>query len=316
MLVPFELAYRAVMAIRNQLYDAHWLAVHDAPVPVISVGNLSVGGTGKTPLTAYLVQRFVALGATPAIVLRGYGDDEPLVHAKLNPGVRIVVDPDRRRGGIRARALGCDVVVLDDAFQHRRAGRLVDLVLVSADRFDEHPRLLPAGPLREGLGSLRRASLVLVTRKAVTAADARMVAATMSRWADVPVAVALLATDGLVGVAGQEQAVGALAGKRVLAVAGIADPESFAEQLRASGLGVELRAYRDHHAFTADDVQDILVAASHSDAVLCTLKDAVKLTPLWTRSAPPLWYVSQRVVLEAGAEHVEAAIARALDARH
>ena len=316
MLAPLELGYRAAMAIRNRLYDWRWLAVHESQVPTISVGNLSVGGTGKTPLAAYFVTRLLARGATPGVVLRGYGGDEALVHAKLNVGARVVVDPDRVRGGARAQALGCDVVVMDDAFQHRRAERLVDVVLVSAERYGERQRLLPAGPLREGLGSLRRASLVLVTRKAATSDDARSVAAGILEWVGAPVGVAALEPDRVIAASSEgETTLRALAGKRVIAVAGIADPQAFTAQLRAAGLHVELLAYRDHHAFTTANVAQIVMAAKRCDAVLCTLKDAVKLTPLWPRSGPMLWYVSQRVVIEVGAEHVDAAIDRILDAR-
>ncbi|MEP7345856.1 MAG: tetraacyldisaccharide 4'-kinase [Gemmatimonadaceae bacterium] len=316
LLTPFEFGYRAAMASRNRLYDARLLAVHAPSVPAISVGNLSVGGTGKTPVAAFIVTRLRELGARPAIVLRGYGDDETQVHARLNPGVVVVVDPDRVQAGIRARNLGCDVLVMDDAFQHRRAGRTVDLVLVSAERFVDHPRLLPAGPWREGWSSLQRASLVLVTRKSATPERARLVAERISTWSEGPVGIAALQATRLVGAFdANDVEMGALSGKRVLVVTGIADPDAFASQLRAVDWDVDLRGYRDHYPFAARDVEEIVSTARTYDAVVCTLKDAVKLTPQWPRSAPPLWYVSQRVVPEWGAEHLDAAIERVLNAR-
>ena len=143
-LAPLEGAYRGVIALRGSLYDAGLLPARQTAVPAISVGNLSVGGTGKTPVAAFVASELRARGGKPAIVLRGYGGDEPLVHATLNPGVPVVVSPDRVAGVAEARVLGADVAVLDDAFQHRRAERWADVVLISADRWTDDRRLLPA----------------------------------------------------------------------------------------------------------------------------------------------------------------------------
>jgi tetraacyldisaccharide 4'-kinase len=133
-------------------------------------------------------------GAKPGIVLRGYGGDETLVHERLNPGVPVVVAPDRVRGIREAIALGVDVVILDDAFQHRRASRDFDIVLVDADSWFGSPRLLPAGPWREPLESARRASLVIITRKTAgkeKVEDARR--AIVAAAPGIPIAVAHLA---------------------------------------------------------------------------------------------------------------------------
>src|SRR5471032_2745808 len=153
-LIPFSWVYAATVAARNAAYDRGWLRSHRLALPAISVGNLSVGGTGKTPVSAFIAARLAELGARPAIVMRGYGGDEPLVHARLNPGIPVVVTADRVRGTADARANGRTVVVLDDAFQHRRAKRDADLVLLSADRAGP-VRALPAGPWREPLTSLK-----------------------------------------------------------------------------------------------------------------------------------------------------------------
>lgn len=317
LLFPFELGYGAVVAARNRLYDSGLLTVHQPPVPALSVGNLSVGGTGKTPIAAYLVTRLVARGARPGLLLRGYGDDETRVHSQLNPGLPVVVDPDRVRGVRLAKEAGCDVVVMDDAFQHRRAGRTVDMVLISAERFSRHPRLLPAGPWREGLSALHRASVVVVTRKVATTDHAQSIGRFVTERTGHVTATVALMTDRLERLAGDGgRALSSLAGASVLAVAGIANPAAFAGQLREAGIHVDLRAFRDHHAFSAHDIDDLAAAAARHDAVVCTLKDAVKLELRWPRSAPPLWYVSQRVVPEVGAEHVDAALTRVLDARH
>ena len=326
---PFELLYRAGAAGRALLYDRALLRAQRLVLPALSVGNLTVGGTGKTPVAAWMAAQLLARGARPALVLRGYGDDEPSVHALLNPTVPVVATPDRVLGAREAAGVGADVVVLDDAFQHRRAARVADLVLVSAERFgDRSPvRLLPAGPYREPLSALGRADLAVVTRKT---ADPSHVARTLARLsatrADLPVAVVELALDELRAWprrdgdlpsrgADVRQPLDALAGARVLAIAAVGDPAAFFAQLVARGAVVERAAYADHHRFTAAEAQALAARAAAADRVVCTLKDAVKLGPLWPRQAPPLWYVSQRVVVERGAELLDACLARVLAAR-
>jgi tetraacyldisaccharide 4'-kinase len=278
----------------------------------VAVGNLTVGGTGKTPVAAWFASRLAALGFSPAVLLRGYGDDEPLVHARINPGVPVLVDAERRRSGKRALAQGATALVLDDAFQHRQMPRDIDVVLVSADAWDGRARLLPAGPFREPLSALRRAHVVLVTRKAVSAARAREVADAVAVAAGrVLVAVAYLAPDQLMPWnGGSAGAVQSLSGQRVVAVSGIGAPGAFLAQLRAAGAEVEEMTFRDHHAYTAADARAVASRSVRSDRVVCTLKDAVKLGPLWPANAPPLWYLSQAVIWEAGREGVEALLDR------
>lgn len=188
-LLPATWLFRGVTALRNTLYDRGMLASHAPVLPVLSLGNLSVGGTGKTPVAAWAAQRLRALGATPAIVLRGYGADEPLVHERLTPGVLVVADADRRSGVFTARGEGADCAVLDDAFQHRRLARTEDWVLVAAEQWSDRARVLPAGPLRETPAALARASVVVVTRKTAPREDARALAQALAtrvptgRWA-------------------------------------------------------------------------------------------------------------------------------------
>src|SRR5215203_5981946 len=154
---PAEQIYAAAVRLRGAMYGHGLLEVTNAPVPVLAVGNVSVGGTGKTPIAAWAVAQLRERGGRPAVVLRGYGGDEPLVHRALNPDALVVCDPDRVRGARTAHAEGADCVVLDDAFQHRRLARTADWVLVSAERFERTGRLLPAGPLRESWRELERA---------------------------------------------------------------------------------------------------------------------------------------------------------------
>ncbi|MBI5364060.1 MAG: tetraacyldisaccharide 4'-kinase, partial [Planctomycetes bacterium] len=179
----FELAVRA----RRTAYDRGWLAGTKLPVPVVCVGNLTTGGTGKTPLVAWVVRELVARGFRPGILSRGYGakpgekNDEALLLERLCPNVAHVQDKERARGGARLVELGCDAIGLDDGFQHRKLARDLDLVLVDATRpwglaADERGRavqaLLPRGLLREPPSSLARAHALVITRcDAVTQAE-------------------------------------------------------------------------------------------------------------------------------------------------
>lgn len=345
LLSPAAALFGAVVARRNARYDAAaplaGAARSRALVPALSVGNLTVGGTGKTPVSAWCAARLRAQGARPAIVLRGYGDDEPIVHALLNPGVPVVVSPDRTAGNVTARTRGADCVVLDDAFQHRRAPREADLVLVSADSWRGRDRLLPAGPFREPLGALRRASVAVLTVKAAGPGQVEALEAAVAAAApEVPRAVLRLVPGELrlatalpdparvQGAARGDRTgllvrpVSDLAGRRVGVMTGIGDPAAFEAQLRALGADiVHVARFGDHHAFSAADAARVAdaVAVHAGDTgfagVVCTLKDAVKLRDVWPRGAPSLWYVSQSVVIERGAEALDRALARVLAAR-
>jgi tetraacyldisaccharide 4'-kinase len=318
-LSPLALLYGAGVAVRGSLYDAGVLRSCRPRLPALSVGNLSVGGTGKTPVSAWFAAQLSALGARPAIVLRGYGDDEPHVHRVLNPYVPVVVKPDRLAGIAQAEAMGSDVAVLDDAFQHRRTRRTADVVLVSADRWTTSRHyLLPAGPWREPLRALRRASLALVTRKAQSLAAAARVRAELARAAPgVPSGVLRLAMGPLRTLDGPESIPSeALAGQHVLAIAAVADPRAFVAQLEASGAVVRARLFADHHRFTPNEVARLASDLAREERAVCTLKDAVKLAPFWPREASPLWYVSQQLEVEQGREDIDAVIARTLAARH
>ncbi len=310
-LAPAAWGYGAVVAGRNAAYDAGWLRSCPLALPAISVGNLTVGGTGKTPVAAFIAARLTERGAKPAIVMRGYGGDESLVHAKLNPGVPVIVTPDRVLGAERARAEGSTIAVLDDAFQHRRAMRDADIVLLAADFSSGSAippvRLLPAGPWREPLGALRRASLIVVTRKRAPRARADEWLALARRHApDQPGAVIHLAADRLASwLSGETLDAGSMRGRSVFAIAAIGDPRAFAGQLEQMGARVMTAAMRDHHPYSAADAVDLARRAATAELVVCTLKDAVKLGPLWPREAPPLWYLSQRVIVESGAEALD-----------
>ncbi|MBW3631289.1 MAG: tetraacyldisaccharide 4'-kinase, partial [Gemmatimonadetes bacterium] len=160
---PAEALFGSVTGARNAGYARGWLRTTQAPIPVVSIGNLTVGGVGKTPFAAWLAGEVARWGRCPAIVLRGYGSDEVQVHAELNPDVPVFVAPRRAIGVAEAARAGRDVAILDDAFQHRALSRDLDVVLVSSESWTDRRRLLPRGPWRESITALRRAGVVVVT---------------------------------------------------------------------------------------------------------------------------------------------------------
>ena len=336
-LAPVERLFASIVARRNADFDSR--PFRKPVLPAISVGNLTVGGTGKTPVAAWCTSQLRARGAKPCIVLRGYGDDEWRVHALLNPDVPVIVSADRVAGITTARTRGAYCAVLDDAFQHRQAPRVADIVLVSADRWREPVRMLPAGPFREPLSALRRASVVVVTVKSGSNDQVDRVCVRVGEVAPgVPLAVIrltpgklkLAATIGFMLTAVGEgrpaprrvddpmlaHAPEWLAGRAVVALSAIGDPASFLAQLRAFGADIqhELR-FADHHAFSTSDASRAARLAEGTSGVICTLKDAVKLQAVWPREAPPLWYVSQSVVVDRGAEALDRVFTRVLAAR-
>ncbi|HEU5262265.1 MAG TPA: tetraacyldisaccharide 4'-kinase [Gemmatimonadales bacterium] len=286
-LIPLAVLYRGAMQLRATAYRRGWRRAGRLPLPAVAVGNLSVGGTGKTPLAAWIASYYAARGRTPGILLRGYGADEPLVHRRLVPGALVVAHPDRLAGARRAREQGARILVLDDAFQLLSVARDLNVAVVSAESVTGSPWTLPAGPWRERWDALERADVVVVTRKraAADAAD-RLADWIAGQQAGTPVCVACLALSHVEGMhSGTRHDLAVLTGRSVLAAAGIADPESFAVQLRGAGANVQLVAYQDHHPFGGDDL-DRLVRAAAGAYVVVTEKDAVKLRGRWPGDAP------------------------------
>lgn len=306
-LLPAERVFGGVVGARDILYDAGWLPARKTALPAVSIGNLTVGGTGKTPIAAWVAGGLAARGAKPAVVLRGYGDDEPLVHQTLNPDIPVVLGADRVAAIADAAARGADVAVLDDAFQHRRAQRVADLVIVSADRWTGDVRLLPAGPWREPLRAIRRASLVIVTRKAASDERVDEVHRRIAEVAPALPRVSVHLAPGELVRAGTSETrpLESLRGASVRAILSIGDPDAFVRQIEGLGARVRATIFPDHHAFTAAEVANFASGLSEHDVVLSTLKDAVKLAAHWPRLGRPLWYVSQRVIVERGVGGLE-----------
>jgi tetraacyldisaccharide 4'-kinase len=298
--------FRAGVALRNAAYDHGVFRVHRMPVPVISVGNISVGGTGKTPLVQHIAEH--ALGAhRVALVTRGYrrstsgtfvvsdgrgavadaasSGDEPAMLARRLPSLVVIADERRVRGcRLAIERFGADLILLDDAYQHRACGRDVDIVLVDASRKPARDRLLPIGRLREPMENLARASLVVLSRCTDEGACAESLNV-VRQHTGAPVFRTRFVVDGI-GRLGEKTVLpsNALIGQPLATFCGIGSPESFRDTLRDIGVSsVDHADYPDHHAYTIDDVRELVRRADACGAggFLTTEKDAVRLEPLF-----------------------------------
>lgn len=282
--------YALCIAVRNRRYDRREAGCR-LDVPVISVGNLTVGGTGKTPMVIALVELLCSKGRTPAVLARGYAadkhginDEERVIRSRC-PGVLYVSNPDRVAAGrIALERLGADILVLDDGFQHRRLRRDLDMVLVDATCPFGYGYLLPRGLLREPTGALRRADLVVLTRcdQAPPGRIDEIRDAVRKVAGGVPI---LKCRHDVTRVETMDGAAwgGSLAGRKVAALASIGRPHAFAATLRSLGaIVVRELWFPDHHQYTAAEVNRALArdGAPRYDAVLTTEKDAVKLRGL------------------------------------
>lgn len=269
-------------------HDANWLPTRQVFCPVISVGALTAGGAGKTPVVRWLAQRLEARGRRPAILSRGYRSaggassrvvdaqnpdawrdgDEPVLLARSLPHVPVIVGPDRVRSATLARTRDADVIVLDDGFQHRRLARDVDVLLWDGTAAAARGRLLPAGPLREPTRGARRADIVLLVDRGDGPPEPPRHATAPYRF---PVALRTHARQSIPD------------GTPVHAVSGIANPAAFERALEDLGLVVtSATRFPDHHRFTLDDVHRCEATARRECAAVLavTAKDYVR----WPKS--------------------------------
>ena len=298
--------YGRVARLRRSWYERHPHSRRALDSTVISVGNLSVGGSGKTPVVAALARLLLEIGQRPAILSRGYGrpraldgvvvasdgdrvlepvertGDEPQMLARALKGVPVLVSPDRHVAGrLAERRFGCTVMLLDDGFQHLELRRDVDLLLVSCADLDD--RVLPAGRLREGLDAARSADCLLVpgppgeVARVSAAFDGMQVFSVVNHYRSLrPLDETASLPAGL---------------RRVAAAAGIARPQRFFSALREQGFDVAREiVFSDHHWFTTGDVENIGRAARDAGAelIVTTEKDAARLPPLPGWAALPL----------------------------
>lgn len=291
--------YRGAVQLRNRRYDRPG-AVRESAIPVVSVGNLTVGGTGKTPVVAWLAARLREMKRRPAVVSRGYGGragrgpllvsdgsgpscsaaecgDEPFLLARFLDDVPIIVGSDRVAGAELARRRGADLVLLDDGFQHRRLGRDLDILLLDAGHPFGNQRLLPAGPLREPLSGLRRADVIVVTR--CGAGDSVALIENVVRLHNTR-APLLRAGHRPVGFF-DEPGRSVSRPERALAFCGIGNPAGFRTDLETLGVElVDFVSYADHRPYSGEEIEGLRRRAFRLGAVLVTTeKDRARFDP-------------------------------------
>ena len=302
-LYPLSLLFASLSALRRGLYRRSLLPRVRLPVPVVVVGNIAVGGSGKTPVVEWLVARLRDAGYSPGVVSRGYGGrfvgvrtvepdadpevvgDEPLCLAR-SCRCPVAIGVDRPAAADLLVAAGCDVIVSDDGLQHYRMVRDVEVVVLDPLTLGNR-WLLPAGPLREGVSRLASADVVIIHGEPDAVLRSVCAAVPTSRMRLLGDTVWSLAGDGAA------QALSAFAGQRVHAYAGIGRPERFFAQLAAAGVDVVPHAFADHHRFVAADFD----SADDAPKIL-TAKDAVKCQQFGLRNA---WVLPVRAEIDAGA---------------
>jgi tetraacyldisaccharide 4'-kinase len=312
MLALAEVPYTLIVRRRNSRYDSGANRIHRVEVPVISVGNLTLGGTGKTPMVEWIVRYLMnpRSGATKrvGIVSRGYGarggtNDEALELASKLPGVPHIQNPDRVAAAQRAiREFGCDVLVLDDGFQHRRIARDLDIVLLDALESFGFERVFPRGTLREPIEELARAQVIALSRADLISPEEREVirarAAKLSpaaAWVVVvhaPVElVAYRDTPKTGETPAPREPLETLRGRRVIAFCGLGNPAGFGHTLATCGYEVAgFHEFPDHYQYHESDLNRLAAEAKRLgvEALVCTQKDLVKIRrdqlgdrPLW-----------------------------------
>lgn len=317
LLTAAEVVYAGAIELRNRRYERRG-ATRRARIPVVSIGNLVVGGTGKTPLVAWLAECLRDAGRQPGVVSRGYGGeagrgplvvsrgagplvpaqrcgDEPWFLASTLVGVPVVVGSNRFAGAEVCGDLGADVAILDDGFQHRRLHRDLDLVLLRRDEPFGNGRLLPAGPLREPPRALARADIVVLTRCSAGENCGSAEAAVRNFNRAAPIVRAGHRALGFVDVSGAPKPPPA----RAVAFCGIGDPERFRDDLEAAGLTiVAFRPARDHHPYSSAELSELRrIARHHGCGLVTTEKDLVRIASV-DSGDPEVSLVALRIVAE------------------
>lgn len=300
------------MDVRNALYDKGVFEVHDLGVRAISVGNITTGGTGKTPLVAHIAELLAERGETVCILTRGYGRDNPTQRVLVSDGEQVLVDAreggdepvelahkllgkaiviaDAKRvsaGEWARRKFGVSVFVLDDGFQHRKVKRDLDIVCIDATNPCDKGRMLPFGRLREPLAGLARADYFVITRSDLVN-DVTELKARLVKWNS---SAAVFEAKNVIGAITPIEEFHAKTQKTqtgkftlaALAFCAVGNPENFFEMLKLSGVElVATKSYTDHHFYTEKDIREIETrAGSHgAEVLLTTAKDAAKMSNL------------------------------------
>ena len=290
-----EMPYCSVVSCRNFLFNKRIVSAHRFSVPIISVGNLTLGGTGKSPMVAWLCRFFLEHNIRPGLVSRGYGkvssegNDEFMEMSRRFPTVPHIQDRDRGRAIQKLlQTEQVDLIILDDAFQHRRVERNIDVVLIDATVPFGFGHVFPRGTLRESLTGLRRAHIALLTRSdLVDGAEREKIRQRVLSinpniiWGETThVPTSLVSAQSCSAGAFVTEPIESISGQSVLAFCGIGNPAAFQKTLERCSVRVaKLIPFPDHYHYTARDIETLIRTAQefNTDSILCTMKDLVKL---------------------------------------
>jgi tetraacyldisaccharide 4'-kinase len=314
LLRPASWVYGGIGAMRRRAYGMGLLRTHKLPIPVLSIGNITAGGTGKTPMVEWVVRALQKIGHTPAILSRGYGgleggqNDEALILSANLPGIIHIANPNRVEGGQKALEAGADCLVLDDGFQHMRLHRDLNIVLIDALNPFGGGAILPSGLLREPLGAIRAADAIVITHAdAVEPATLQAIRDQLkARCGETLIAEAAHRPTGLDGPDGATLTPDAMRGKKVFLFCGIGNPDGFHGSIRR--LGAEIvgaRNFQDHHAYTPNDLREVVDAAREAGAemMVTTQKDTVKI-PLLMKQTLPAWVLRIEFDIRVGDDYL------------
>jgi len=297
--------YAGLIQCHSFLYESGILKSYRVPVNVISVGNITLGGTGKTPFVIMLSKLLLKKGMKLAILIRGYGEDEHiLLDEKLKPyGTRVYVGRDRIKTAKEALSYGANTIVLDDGFQHRRLKRDIDIVLIDSTNPFGNGHLFPGGILREPVKSLKRASFIVLTKIDKAGRNLDKTEKSLRKLLPkTPILHALHKAFSLLDIAqNKEVSLDALKGKKVFILSAICDPGYF--KYTVSQIGVDIVRefiFQDHYNYKEKDIENILKEAKalNIDTVITTEKDLVKLKTLLSEKSEDLNFLVLKIKLE------------------
>ncbi len=316
-----SLGYRLGVDMRNWAFDHGWKAVHRVGVPVVSVGNLTVGGTGKTPCVEYVARFYRQLDLQVTLLSRGYGseagrNDEALVLEENLPDVPHLQGADRAGlARVAVEELESEILVLDDGFQHRHLHRDLDIVLIDATCPWGHGHLLPRGLLREPTGSLQRADVVILTRCDLASAETvQGIRATVARIKpELPMVESIHQPSEWRNAAQAVMSLETMNRRPIAGFCGLGNPDAFRQTLGKLGLNViAWRTFPDHHRYSRSDIEEIRAWARQlpaETAVVTTQKDLVKIR-LDRLGDRELWALAIRLEITSGQDAFEECLRR------
>ncbi|MFZ1082477.1 MAG: tetraacyldisaccharide 4'-kinase [Candidatus Kryptoniota bacterium] len=328
-LLPFSALYGGAVSVRNLCYDNHLFRMQNLPRPVISVGNISVGGSGKTPFVMYLVEKLLALAKKPAVLSRGYkrmtdeliisypekgaepdirflGDEPALISQNL-PNVPVAVQKDRHHAGLVVlEKFGADVFILDDGLQNRELHRDVDFVLLRNSLQDLRDKYLPAGNLRDSPKRIRQADIIILTsHNNGNFSDFSPI----KNYSNAPIAEVSFIPSDFLDHTGQSHSLEMMAGMEVAAFCGIANPGQFFSGIESLNIKIVRRKlFHDHHWFDEYDIDEVF-GGNEDIIALTTLKDAVRIFRdeelRQKEEVKRIYALRERAVVNFGEEHID-----------